>query len=399
MKAVSLNFDPHAVHYAIGLMSGTSSDGVSSALVRFSPQRGARIRLLAYETYPYQRSFRRRLLEAVTSDHLSAGELSSLHFELGRALGEAANKLAASARFPMARVSFIASHGHTFFHLPPRRTRRLETSSTLQLGESAVIAASTGVAVVSDFRPMDLALGGEAAPLAPLAHLRLFADPHCGRVIQNIGGVANATYLPPGAVPGDSRVIAFDTGPGNMAIDALAGKISPRRLTMDRNGALAASGRVNQALLEELMRLGYFRRKPPKSTGREEFGAAFVGRLESRARAMGVKPRDLIATITALTARSIADAIRHFILPVGPVAQVVVTGGGANNPTLLEMLKSELEEVAVIRAEDLNVSGEALEAIAFAILGYEFLCGRPGNMPSVTGARAPALLGKLTLPP
>jgi anhydro-N-acetylmuramic acid kinase len=246
---------------------------------------------------------------------------------------------------------------------------------------------------------MDLALGGEAAPLAPLAHLRLFGDQRLSRVVQNIGGVGNATYLPAAAIHGDPRVVAFDTGPGNMLIDALAAKLSRGRLMMDRDGRFAASGRVNQTMLRELIRLRYFKRKPPKSTGREEFGAQMLAQIESRARAMRIAPRDLIATLTALTARSIGDAIRRFIMPLGPVDQVVVTGGGGKNPTLLAMLKAELQPMNMIRAEDLSVSGEALEAIAFVILAYEFLCLRPGNLPSATGARAPAILGKLTLPP
>jgi anhydro-N-acetylmuramic acid kinase len=396
-KAVSIGFDSHAVHHAIGLMSGTSHDGVSAALVRIA--RDGKIALLAFRTFPYGRSLRARLLAAVTSPRTSAGEISALHFGLGRAFGNAALKVARAARFPIERVSFVGSHGHTFFHLPPRRARHGEIASTLQLGESAVIAAITDLPVVADFRPMDLALGGEAAPLAPLAHLRLFGDQRLSRVVQNIGGVGNATYLPAAAIHGDPRVVAFDTGPGNMLIDALAAKLSRGRLMMDRDGRFAASGRVNQTMLRELIRLRYFKRKPPKSTGREEFGAQMLAQIESRARAMRIAPRDLIATLTALTARSIGDAIRRFIMPLGPVDQVVVTGGGGKNPTLLAMLKAELQPMNVIRAEDLSVSGEALEAIAFVILAYEFLCLRPGNLPSATGARAPAILGKLTLPP
>ncbi len=269
----------------------------------------------------------------------------------------------------------------------------------MQLGESAVIAAATGVPVVSDFRTMDLALGGEGAPLASLAHLWLFADSKRGRVVQNIGGIGNATYLPPRARLGDADLIAFDTGPGNGLIDALASRISGGRLRMDRDGRIAARGRVNQPLLAKLMRNPYFLRPPPKSTGREEFGAPLLDRIIAAARSMNVVDYDLAATVTALTARSIADACRRFILPRGRVDQMIVTGGGAKNPTLMRMLAAALPNIEVIKAVDVGVDGDALEAVSFAILGYQMLRGRQGNIPSVTGASAPAILGKLTLPP
>src|SRR5208282_1018499 len=209
------------------------------------------------------------------------------------------------------------------------------------------------------------------------------------------GGIANATYVPPRG----SRVIAFDTGPGVMLIDALAVKSSSGRLRMDRDGKMAARGTVSEKLLADLMRDPYFRRRPPKSTGREQFGAAYLARIEARARRFAIRGDDLIATVTALTARSIADACRRFVLPLGRVDQLVATGGGARNPVLLRMLAKELQEIEVTTANQLGVDGDALEAVAFAILGYRMLRGEPGNIPSVTGARSPAILGKLTLPP
>lgn len=383
-------------HLAIGLMSGTSHDGVSAALVRIDERRRPQAELLGFRTYPYSRGFRNRLLRACTEALVGAGEISALNFALGRAFARAALDLARRAATPPARLSFIGSHGHTFFHLPPRRG---ELPSTLQLAEPAVIAALTGVPVIADFRPMDMALGGEAAPLAPLAHLRLFGDRKRGRVVQNIGGIANATYLPPAARTGDRRLIAFDTGPGNVLIDALAAKLSGGRMRMDRDGRMAARARVSERLLAELMRHRYFRRRPPKSTGREEFGGRFLERVERRARALGVGGGEVIATVTALTARSIADAWRRFVAPLGPLDQAIVTGGGARNPTLIAMLKAEMPEVQVLSAAELGMDGDALEAVAFALLAYEMIRGRPGNIPSVTGARAPAILGKLTLPP
>jgi anhydro-N-acetylmuramic acid kinase len=242
-------------------------------------------------------------------------------------------------------------------------------------------------------------LGGEGAPLAPLAHLWLFADPKRGRVVQNIGGIANATYIPRVARLDHPDLIAFDTGPGNGMIDALASRISGGRLRMDRDGRIAASGHVNLPLLEKLMEHPYFRRRPPKSTGREEFGPDLLDRIVADARRMKVVDHDQLATVTALTARSIADACRRFISPRGPVDQLIITGGGAQNLTLMRMIAAELPEVEVITAAKVGVDGDAVEAVAFAILGYQMLRGRQGNIPSVTGARTPAILGKLTLPP
>jgi anhydro-N-acetylmuramic acid kinase len=225
---------------------------------------------------------------------------------------------------PLKRLSFIGSHGHTFSHLPPRSVRSGETPSTLQLGEAAVIAATTGVPIIADFRPMDIAVGGEGAPLAPLAHLWLFGDRERGRVIQNIGGMGDATYLPPRARSGDPRVIAFDTGPGVMMLDA---RLTSGCMGMDRNGLMASCGQVDQGLLAELMRNPYFRRRPPKSTGRKEFGTSELDRIQARAGELAVAGDDLAATVMALTARSIAQACRRFIMPVGRVDQLIAAAG------------------------------------------------------------------------
>lgn len=387
------------VHLAVGLMSGTSHDGINAAVVRIDERMSPPTRLVAFRTYPYTPAFRARLLEASAAGKVGVDAISALNFELGRLFAKAAIGVMRAARVSARRISFIGSHGHTFFHLPPRKAGRGATASTLQLAEPAVIAAMTGVPVVADFRPMDIALGGEAAPLAPLAHLWLFGDKRRGRIVQNIGGIGNATYLPPNARAGDRRLIAFDTGPGGGLIDALAERITSGRRRMDRNGTMAARGRVNEALLGELMRDRYFRRRPPKSTGREEFGIPYLDALMNRPRARAMASDDALATVTALTARSIADACRRFIMPLGRVDELIATGGGARNPTLMKMLAAELPEVEVSTAERVGVNGEALEAIAFAILAYQMLRGLPGNIPTVTGARCPAILGKLTMPP
>jgi len=398
MSAITIKLDRRIV-LAIGLMSGTSHDGVSAAVVELDERSHPPARLIAFHTFPYPARFRKELLAASADEKIGAAAISTLNFALGREFGRAAIEIARRARIALSDVAFIGSHGHTFFHLPPRRAARGQLASTMQLGESAVIAAATGVPVVADFRTMDIALGGEGAPLAPLAHLWLFADPTRGRVVQNIGGISNATYIPPRARLGDPDLIAFDTGPGNMMLDALASRISGGRLRMGRDGRIAARGHVNEPLLAKLMRNPYFRRRPPKSTGREEFGAHLLDRIVAEARRMRIVDYDLVATVTALTARSIADACRRFIFPRGPVDQLIVTGGGAQNPTLMRMIGAELPNLEVITAADVGVDGNALEAVAFAVLGYQMLRGRQGNIPSVTGARAPAILGKLTLPP
>jgi anhydro-N-acetylmuramic acid kinase len=396
MSGVTVTLAARTVR-AIGLMSGTSHDGISAAIVEINEQHSPPARLIAFANYRYAERLRARLLRAAAGDGVGAAEISALNAELGHAFGRAAIAIARRAGIPLERLRFVASHGHTMFHLPPRTAARGQTPSTLQLGESAVIAAMTRLPVVADFRPMDIAVGGEGAPLAPLAHLWIFGDRKLGRAVQNIGGIANLTYLPPGA--DSSRVTAFDTGPGVMLIDALARKLSHDRLRMDRGGKMAARGTVSAPLIADLMRDPYFRRRPPKSTGREQFGAPYLERIEARARGLFVRGDDLIATVTALTARSIADACRRFAMPRGPVDQLIATGGGARNPTLMRMLRTELNGVEVLTAEQVGVNGEALEAVAFAILGYRMLRGEPGNIPSVTGARTPAILGKLTLPP
>ncbi len=398
MKRIRL-LDAGRTYRAIGLMSGTSHDGISSAIVEINEAKNPPARLIAFESYPYRESFRRRLLEASGARPVAAGEISALNFELGRAFGRAALDICTRAGIPAGRLSFVGSHGHTFFHLPPRRAARGQTPSTLQLGEAAVIAAMTGLPVVSDFRPMDIALGGEGAPLAPLAHVWMFRDRKLARVILNIGGIGNLTYVPPGASKDPGPIVAFDTGPGVMLIDALASELSNRRLRMDRGGKMAGRGTVNATLLADLMRDPYFRRHPPKSTGREEFGAHYLERVKARAQAHSVRGDDLVATVTALTARSIADACRKFVMPLGRVDQLIATGGGARNPALMRMLGGELPGVEVMTAEQAGVDGDALEAMAFAILASRMLRGAPGNIPSATGARSAAILGKLTLPP
>ncbi|MFB3892254.1 MAG: anhydro-N-acetylmuramic acid kinase [Phycisphaerae bacterium] len=387
----------------VGLMSGTSADGVDAAIVDIAP---GRARVLAFATFPYPAWLRREVLRLCTGGGAGVEDVCHLNFVLGEAFADAVIKLARKARIPLASIDLIGSHGQTIRHIPDGRAARLAgrrriVRSTLQIAEPSIIAERTGITTVADFRPRDIAAGGQGAPLVPYADLVLFDHRKKARAIQNIGGIANVTYLPAGARIDD--VLAFDTGPGNMIIDHLAGLATAGRLKYDAGGRMAARGKVNQALLAELMRHRFLKRRPPKTTGREEFGAAFADRLWRRARLRGLPREDILATATAFTAVSIADAYWRF-LP-GPVDEVILCGGGAWNNTLVRMLREALSgapnETAVgggarvLRTDDLGVSADAKEAVSFAILAYQTIHGRPGNVPGATGASHPAVLGKI----
>ncbi len=360
-----------------GLMSGTSADGVDVALVEVGRRR---FQVVDCWTVPYPRRVRRAILEART-----VADIARLHFLLGELYAEA---VACGPRCP----DLVACHGQTVHHEGrPVEFLGRRVASTLQIGSAAVIAERLGVAVVSDFRPRDIAAGGQGAPLVPYVDYRLFRHPRRGRVALNIGGIANITAIPPGAAP--SEVLAFDTGPGNMVIDALAATASGGKLTYDRNGRLAARGRINRELLRELTRDPYYRRKPPKSAGREQFGEHFLERLLAR----GLPHADLIATATALTAVTVAAAIRRFV-PFA-VDELIVSGGGAHNPQIMKHLAALLPGVAIATSADFGIDIDAKEAIAFALLGYETWRRRPANLPSATGASHAVILGDITPAP
>jgi len=372
----------------IGLMSGTSADGIDAALCHISGT-GLTLRasVVAFRCYPFEPSFRRQLMDLFTTE-TPVGEVCVMNVLLGRRFAEAALALMREAGVGPTEVDLIASHGQTICHLP-------EAGATLQIGEPAVMAELTGVMVAADFRPRDMAAGGQGAPLVPYADWVLLRDAKKTRAVQNLGGIANVTVLPAGG--GIESVIAFDTGPGNMVIDGLAAALSGAVTAYDKDGGWAARGSVHDELLRELMQHPFLARRPPKSTGREEFGAQFVTELLARGAEMS--PEDLLATATAFTAESIAAAYREFVRPqVREIDEVILGGGGSYNRTLRGMLEARLPATRVLTHEDFGISGEAKEALAFAILGNETALGQSANVPSATGARHPVVLGKIVLP-
>jgi anhydro-N-acetylmuramic acid kinase len=368
----------------VGLMLGTSADGISAAAVRFTPHEddAVRAQLLGYHHRAYTPPQRDRLLAAL--DGGTAAAYCTLAFDLGAWLGEAALGAIAAAGLRPADVRAIASHGHTIWHQPPR--------ATWQLGEPAVIAERTGIDVVSDFRTRDVAAGGQGAPLVSIADQMLFASDHGWRALQNLGGIGNVTVVPPRRATHTVR--GFDTGPGCVVIDGVTRALVPA-LPYDTDGALARRGRAIAPAVDELLRDPFFEMPPPRSTGRERFDRAYIERVIARCRATGSPANaDVIATAVSLTARSIALAYRRFVPEA--VSEVVLSGGGARNPALVEAIIAELAPLPVRRFDDLFFDGDAKEAVAFALLGWLHLARRPGNVPSVTGARGPRVLGTLT---
>lgn len=381
----------------LGLMSGTSCDGIDVALAEVRG-RGFRIKAKLEDscTFPYPPKVRRLLLRLANANRqpiLSVAEISQTNFLLGELFALAVQRACRQFFVPLKKIDLIGSHGHTVYHQPGReKLAGFHTSSTLQLGEPAVIAERTGVPVVADFRPRDVAAGGEGAPLVPYVDYLLYRHPKRSRVALNLGGIANVTLVPARANP--DQVIAFDTGPGNMVIDGVIEHLSKGRKKFDRNGRLAATGKPLEAVLRNLLRRAYFRRKPPKSTGREQFGQEFVRDfLRSTARAT---PHDRARTATELTVRSIAQAFDRFLLPVAPVREVILGGGGARNTFLVKRLQESMPGLKFLKAGELGVDEDAKEAFAFAVLAYKTWRNQPATLPSVTGATHAVVLGTTT---
>jgi anhydro-N-acetylmuramic acid kinase len=447
---------PHAL-LVLGLMSGTSADAIDIALTKIS---GApphlQSELLNHTTIPYTPQLQKEILRVAEQNSITAGDLSQLNFRLGHAYAEAAVKACKKFRVSLNKVDLLGSHGQTIFHQgPPVPYLGRPIASTLQIGEPAIIAARTGITTISDFRPADMAVGGQGAPLVPYADYLLYRHQKLGRVSLNLGGIANITVLPAACQPCD--VFAFDTGPANMLIDALVQHFTHNKQRYDKNAALAAQGRPLPKLVDELMKDAYLKKSPPKSTGREYYGKAYVQKFLTMARRHNAKPNDAIRAVTIFTALSIVDALNRFVLPQHKIHQLIVSGGGAKNPLIVAQLTAALtgldmaiarrvgadfmsvpatqhdaakqddspnknrssllaragapqaapqahtmptsSTIEVFPSSRLGVPTDAKEAYAFALIAYETFHHRPSNLPSATGAKKPAILGKISYAP
>jgi anhydro-N-acetylmuramic acid kinase len=389
-----------------GVMSGTSADGINVALVRIRGRFASRhanhsdpgFELLGHAEYSYPTKVRAAVLAAMNASRIGVADLARLNFLLGDLYADA---VLAAERKLRVKAELVGCHGQTLYHQgEPQTFLGRKIAATWQTGEAAIVAARAGVPVVSDFRPADMAAGGKGAPLVPFLDYLLFRDARVGRIVQNIGGIANLTAIPGGAAAKD--VIAFDTGPGNMVIDAIAEKLFGE--PYDRGGRIAASGKVLDGVIQTILQQTFFRRIPPKTAGREEFGREFV--REFLQRCGRCKKQDAVATATALTAKSIADAVRRYATQKAvsarkqPYHEMILSGGGAKNATLVSMLTSELAPLGLrLRVSDeFGLPSAAKEAVAFAVLAHETWHRQPSNLPSATGAKRAAVLGKVSYP-
>jgi anhydro-N-acetylmuramic acid kinase len=387
-----------------GIMSGTSADGIDVALVRIlGQQQSLKLRLIAHQHFAYRKVVREYMLNAMNASAASVADLARLNVLLGQLYADAVRSTMKEER--VSKVDLIGCHGQTLYHQgAPENFAGRRIATTWQSGEPAVVAAQFGVPVVSDFRPADMAVGGTGAPLVPLLDVAFYGHRKKLRVLQNLGGIGNLTIVPAGSHLGAlQNVIAFDTGPGNMVIDACMQRLFGR--PFDRNGEVAAKGKIIQAALSQALKHPFLHAKPPKSAGREQFGREFVAEF---LRWCGKRPKaDVIATATALTAASIGDALRQQLrrmkveAPFSPGrAEYIASGGGTQNRTLVRMIEAEVKQLGLrlMMSDELGMPNQAKEAVAFALLAYQTWHRHPGNVPSATGASRPAVLGKLSYP-
>ena len=377
----------------IGLMSGTSADGIDAALVRFGDEDGSDFEVIAFKTTEFSPELKKEILEVSDARSGTVDRVCRLDAVLGEWFARAAIAIVESAGVSREDVHAIGSHGQTIHHLPDETTDfGVLSRSTLQIGNASVIAERTGIQTVSDFRSRDLAAGGQGAPLVPLVDFLLFRSESLTRVLVNIGGIANVTLLPAGCETED--VVAFDTGPGNVIIDGLVVRMTDGGKGFDAGGNIAESGEVRNELLWKWMDHPYFKRAPPKSTGREMFGGDFIDRLVKEAGR--VETTDLIATATAFTAESIIQGLRSFASDYDGIKEVFVSGGGCANHTLMREIRDRAPGIHVGVTDDLGLSAEAKEAVAFALFAHRTVKGLPGNLPGVTGASRAVVLGQIT---
>ena len=409
-------------------MSGTSVDGIDACLVEISGNGlHTKINILAFETYSYDKPTRTAILGTCNPETGTVDKVCQLNFHLGKLFANAATSIANKAQIAIQDIDLIGSHGQTIYHLPNQTTmektedRRQKSEvrsnesnsntvdidafkkemwdlphirSTLQIGEPSVIAQETGVTTVADFRPRDMAAGGQGAPLVPYVDFLLFRDKEKGRALQNIGGIANVTILPKNCSIND--VIAFDTGPGNMIIDRITELVTNTTQHFDEGGKLAERGKIHDSLLATLLAHPYLSKPPPKTTGREEFGISFADNLYKDAIHSGIKDLDILATVTAFTARTIADSYKQWVLSKHQLSEIILSGGGSHNSTLIKFLRQYLEPPIQIHSiNKFGISPNAKEALAFAILANETISGNPNNVPGATGAKEAVIMGKI----
>ena len=376
----------------IGLMSGTSADGVDAALVEIRGHGlSTQMQLIAFESCPFEEELRSRIFNLFDPETSRVNEICQMNFVLGEKFAEAALSIAEKARISIDAVDLIGCHGQTIYHLPSQ-AGTVHVPSTLQIGEAAVISHRTGVPTVEDFRVADVAAGGQGAPLVPYVDFLLFRHSHRTIALQNIGGISNVTLIPAGASAND--VLGSDTGPGNMLIDAVTEIVTNGKQTYDASGKIAALGCTSEALLDEWFQDAFLRLTPPKTTGREAYGWQFAKRAFKQAQAHNVSPQDLVATVTEFTARTIFNHYKRFLFPHHFIEEICVSGGGTYNQTLMEQLKELFDPIPILSSDSYGIPNDGKEAVAFAILANEAIHGYQAGLPHVTGATQPKVLGK-----
>lgn len=388
------------VRHVVGMMSGTSVDGVDAALVEISgTDSEPKVKLLAFENKPYPPQVREKIFSLFTPANATVDKVGYMNFLLGEIYAKSALSVIEKAGMKPEEIDVIGSHGQTIWHAPiPESPDGIPVAYTVQIGEGSVIAERTGILTVSDFRVADMAAGGQGAPLVPFSEYLLYRREKETILLQNIGGIGNMTVMPAGAKSRD--VFAFDTGPGNMIIDAVISAVTGGEKTYDAGGETAAKGKVCNALLDILKEEPYYRQPLPKTTGREHFGVQYTEKILSWWKENPIPVEDLLATVTDLTAYSIADAYERYVLPKYRASEIIVGGGGSYNATLLRFMKERFAPhgVAVRTQEDLGLSSDAKEAVAFALMADCCMRGKANTLPSVTGAEHPAVMGKISQP-
>src|SRR3990167_122405 len=382
---------------AIGLMSWTSADGVDAALVEIKGKGlGCKVNLLSFKKFPFPEGLQKLIHKASTPEYGRVDLICHLNFLIGELFAGAAIGVIKKTGYKMEDIDVIGSHGQTIYHIPESRKISGDITgipSTLQIGEPSIIAERTGVMTVADFRARDMAAGGLGAPLTPFAHYLLFKGGDTGKAVNNIGGISNLTFIPAGG--GLDNLVAFDTGPGNMLIDSIVNIITKGKMSYDNDGKIALKGKICERLLEKLMAHPFIKKNPPKSTGREEFGYNEALNIFRITKIYRLSDEDIVATVTGFTAKSIAESYHRFILNKHHLSEIIICGGGAENPAIIKMIKNYMKPIKVNTSDRYGFPPEAIEAIAFAILGYATVIGIPSNLPQVTGAGKKVVIGKI----